>query len=155
VRVGAAAPARHSLSAFLAISVAVFALDQLTKALALAHLSSGHPVPLLGRIVQLSLVHNAGSAFGLVQASWLLILVGAACAVLIPLLVALRAELPRAQVILLAAIWGGSLGNLLDRLRTGEVTDFIDLGFWPVFNVADIAITVGVIAMAILLLTRR
>jgi signal peptidase II len=133
----------------------VLALDQFTKALALAQLVPHRPVPLLGKVVQLSLVHNPGSAFGLVQAGWLLILVGTACAVIIPTIVALRPDLPRPQVVLLAAIWGGSLGNLLDRLRTGGVTDFIDLGFWPVFNVADIAITLGVVALAILLVTRR
>lgn len=152
---GAAAPLRRPSAAFLAISITVLALDQLTKALALAHLVPQRPLPLLGKIVQLSLVHNPGSAFGLVQAGWLLIAVGAACVVIIPLLLALRPELPRPQVIALAAIWGGSLGNLLDRLRTGGVTDFIDLGFWPVFNVADVAITLGVVALAILLVTRR
>jgi len=75
--------------------------------------------------------------------------------VLIPALVLLRRNLPRFQAVLLAVIWGGSVGNLLDRLRTGGVTDFIDLRVWPVFNVADIAITVGFAALAIRLLLRR
>ena len=152
---GVATPARRPLSMFLAVAVAVLALDQFTKALALAHLSGRAPVPLLGEFVRLSLVHNTGSAFGLVQAGGVLIVVGLACCLLIPALVLLRRDLPRFQTALLAAIWGGSVGNLLDRLRTGGVTDFIDLRVWPVFNVADIAITVGFAALAIRLLLRR
>jgi len=152
---GAAAPARRTLAVFLAVAVAVLGLDQVTKALALVHLSGRAPMPLLGTIVRLSLVHNPGSAFGLVQAGGLLVVVGVACCVLIPALVLLRRNLPRFQAVLLAVIWGGSVGNLLDRLRTGGVTDFIDLRVWPVFNVADIAITVGFAALAIRLLLRR
>jgi len=140
---------------FLAVAAAVLALDQFTKAIALSHLAGRAPVPLLGEFVRLSLVHNTGSAFGLVQAGGVLIVVGFACCLLLPALVLLRRDLPRFQVALLAAVWGGSVGNLLDRLRTGGVTDFIDLRVWPVFNVADIAITVGFAALAIHLLLRR
>ena len=57
--------------------------------------------------------------------------------------------------LLLGLVWGGSVGNLIDRLRTGAVIDFIDLRVWPVFNVADIAITVGFVALATRLLLRR
>jgi signal peptidase II len=152
---GAAAPARRSSAEFLAVAAAVLAVDQSTKALALARLSSRAPVPLLGESVRLSLVHNTGSAFGLVQMGWLLVMVGVACCLLIPALVLLRRDLPRLHTVLLAAIWGGSIGNLLDRLRTGGVTDFIDLRIWPVFNVADIAITVGFAVLAVHLLLRR
>ena len=140
---------------FLTASAVVFGLDQSTKALAVIHLSSRGPVPLPGDVVRLSLVHNVGSAFGLVQVAWPLILVGGLCCVVIPALVLLRRNLPQSQAVLLAGIWGGSLGNLLDRLRTGGVTDFIDLRVWPVFNVADIAITLGCLGLAVHLVARR
>jgi len=153
--VGASVPARRPRVLFLAVSLLVLGLDQWTKALARAGLSPASPRPLLGDWIRLSLVHNTGSAFGLVEATWPLLVIGFACLVAIPLVVASRPGLSQLQTAWLAAIWGGSTGNLLDRLRAGGVTDFIDLRVWPVFNVADIAITLGFIALAIQLVLRR
>lgn len=150
-----AAPTRHRLAVFLGVGVAVLAVDQLTKALALAYLPFREPVSLFGTPLRLSLVHNTGSAFGLVQAGWVLVLVGVVCCVIIPAAVLLRPSPRQFQATLLAVIWGGSLGNLVDRLRTGGVTDFVDLRVWPVFNMADIAVTMGCLALVIGLVMRR
>lgn len=130
-------------------------LDQLAKSLAASHLTPGVPIRLWGPL-QLSLTHNAGSAFGLVHGGWLP--VGATVVVCVVVLgYACGGGLRRApqRSIPLGLIVGGAVGNLLDRLRLGAVVDFIDLQVWPVFNVADIAITVGILMIALEVLRRR
>jgi len=103
--------------------------------------------------VGLAVVQNRGSAFGLVHSRWLLVGLGAAASAAI-LAYAFRHILRRRPSLAppLALIVGGSLGNMLDRLRTGAVTDFVDVRVWPVFNVADIAVTVGAAWLAVQLL---
>ncbi len=124
-------------------------LDQATKLWALATLSPGRPVPVLDHVLQWSLVHNAGAAFGLPPLGWVLIAIGFLCCLAIPIFVLRQPGLSLGQAVLLGLLWGGSAGNLLDRLRTGAVVDFIDLRVWPVFNIADIAITVGFLLLAL------
>jgi len=134
---------------FLLLSAATLALDQTTKAIAARALRAGSSLPVLGDWVQLTLTRNIGSAFGLISAGWVLVAAGAlVCAVILAYV--LRGRLLRApgRALPLALIFGGSLGNLVDRIRTGAVVDFIDLRVWPVFNFADAAITLGVLLFA-------
>jgi len=152
-----ASPARgRPLAVFLCIALATFAVDQLTKALAAHLLRPSAPVPLLGPWLRLNLAHNLGSAFGLVSVGWAL-LVAAIAVCLVILVYAARGGLTRrpGRALWLGLIFGGSVGNLADRLRTGGVVDFIDLRVWPVFNVADIAITAGFALLAVRLLRGR
>lgn len=138
---------------FAACAVLVVALDQLTKDLASARLLLGEPYPLLGDVVRLTLVHNTGAAFGLFPGSRVPFIVISILAVGVVLYLFLRetyrGALSRA---LLGCILGGAIGNLVDRVRLGWVVDFIDVGVgtlrWPVFNVADSAVTMGVIFLA-------
>ena len=148
---GASRPTGRPLARFLSAALAALALDQLTKALAVRLLEPTAPRPVLGRWAQLRLTHNPGSAFGIVADHWLPVIVAAAvCLAIVGYgLVAKGVARRPGQAVWLGAVLGGALGNLSDRLRTGGVTDFIDLRVWPVFNVADIAITVGVIALAV------
>jgi signal peptidase II len=134
-----------------------FALDQLVKAAARRGLDAGTPVPLVGEWVRLTLVHNTGSAFGLVSSGWALVAVGAAvCAAVVAYATVGRGlEAAPGRALPMGLVLGGSLGNVLDRVRAGGVTDFIDLRVWPVFNLADIAITVGIGLLAIGLIRRR
>jgi signal peptidase II len=131
----------------------VLGLDQLTKALVLAHLPlNGPSTPLVPGVVSLTHVHNDGVAFGqLAGGGALLIAMAAAAAVAI---VVYRARLLRKHGSLhpllavgLALALGGALGNMIDRVRLGKVVDFIDLGWWPIFNVADSAICVGAVLL--------
>ncbi len=128
------------IGTFLLCAAAVLGLDQLTKAFASAHLVPGEPVPVLGNFLRLTLVHNTGAAFGLFPGSRLPFILVSVLAIAVVLYV------------LLGWILGGALGNLLDRIRWGRVVDFIDVGIgtvrWPVFNVADSAVTLGVILLA-------
>ena len=130
-------------------------LDQAAKALALARLGQG-AVAVLGGTIQLALSHNSGSAFGLPTPPWAAIAVSlAVCVVVLVYVLRGGAALPRVRGVALGLIVGGALGNLADRLRAGAVIDFIDLRIWPVFNIADIAITVGVAALMIEALRRK
>ena len=140
---------------FWALTAAILGVDQLAKAVALGRLDPRFPVSIVGKWVRLSLTHNTGSAFGLVSSGWVLIAIGSIISAGIAAY-ALGGGLGRApgRALPLGLILGGSLGNLSDRLRTGGVIDFIDLRVWPVFNFADIAITVGMALLAISLIRR-
>jgi signal peptidase II len=121
----------------------VLLVDQLTKAVVAGRLAQGESVR-VGSWARIRHVENrAGSRWFLSNRTGLLIVGGAALSGI--LLVTWRGSFfqhPAAQVGLGAAL-GGAAGNLSDRLRRGAVIDFLDLGWWPVFNCADVAITAG------------
>ncbi|MBI3625427.1 MAG: signal peptidase II [Candidatus Rokubacteria bacterium] len=149
----------------VAVGVAVLALDQATKLLALARLSPGHPVSVVDGLLALTLVLNPGLAFGMLAAvppgwRWVVALLSLAALCALGLL-ALQL-LPGggwSAAFPLGLVFGGALGNLVDRWRFGAVVDFIDAYWrayhWPAFNVADSAISVGVALLALRLLTRN
>ncbi len=133
---------------------ATVALDQWTKALALARLATGAE-PLIGPI-QFKLTRNPGSAFGLPTPPWAAISVSIiVCVVVLVYLLRSAQARPRWSGVALGLVVGGAIGNLVDRVRMGAVVDFIDLRVWPVFNVADIAITLGVVFVMIGVLGKR
>ena len=105
----------------------------------------GESVPLVPSVLHLTYVQNRGAAFGLFQGQQLLFIV-VAFGIIAWLVreLACRPSASRAVWWGCALVLGGATGNLLDRLRLGYVVDFIDLRVWPVFNVGDSAITVGV-----------
>jgi signal peptidase II len=128
------------------VAALVLAADQVTKAVVRASIERGEVVELVGGLGLVN-VRNRGIAFGLFSGAgpWLVLIVGVAMLILVAAFVA-NAATPLAWLpggLLL----GGAVGNLLDRLREGAVTDFIDLPSWPAFNLADSAITVGVLAL--------
>jgi signal peptidase II len=133
--------------------LAVVALDQGSKWWMTHH---GSDRALLGDVLRLTLTQNTGAAFGLFQgARGMFVAVGLAAAA--GLLFANYVLPPHdKRRVMLALILGGNLGNLVDRARSGRVTDFIDMGIgsarWPVYNVADIAVVCGAAGLAWLLL---
>lgn len=121
--------------------------DQLTKWLVRTSLSPAQSVPILPGILHLTYVHNTGAAFSVFQgqAKALTVFSVVIAAWLIREL--RRPPRPHERAVApwtLALILGGTVGNLIDRLWFGHVIDFIDVRVWPVFNVADSAITIGV-----------
>jgi len=149
----------------LVLAAVVVVLDQVSKAVALAHLIPGHPLVLAERWLSLTLVMNPGLAFGLlgtVPPAWRWVVAALSIVALLVLArVALRV-LPTGGVtgvIAVGLIFGGAVGNLIDRARFGAVVDFVDVHWrtwhWPAFNIADSAITVGVVLLALRLLTER
>jgi len=152
-----AAPVRRPGAAdhgvFAVASVATLALDQLTKQLVIDWLAPGERWPAadaaISRFFTFTHVHNTGMAFGLGQGrSELFALVAT---VIVLGLMVYQARLPLGARWLRLALGlqaGGAIGNLVDRLRHGHVTDFFDFQVWPVFNVADSAIFIGVAILA-------
>lgn len=132
------------LIAFLA-----FVLDQLSKYLVTQNYALGISSPVVHNAFHITLWRNNGGAFGIMQ-SWpgMLAVISAIAAVGIIAMLKSKTPFPAIAGVALALQLGGALGNLIDRVRLGYVVDFIDLIVWPIFNVADIAITVGVILLA-------
>lgn len=137
---------------WLGLAAVLVALDQATKLWAEAALVLGRPVELLP-FLSLTLGYNPGAAFSLLGDAggwqrWVLAAVAAGISAYLLLWLRRAAQGQPLLAAALALVLGGAVGNLIDRLRLGEVVDFIHLhyaGFhWPVFNVADMAITLGV-----------
>ncbi|MFH0876601.1 MAG: signal peptidase II [Candidatus Omnitrophota bacterium] len=134
-------------------SLLVIGLDQLTKFLARAFLSEAGSLPVLKNIFHLTLWYNTGAAFGLLKGgTGFFAFVAILSIVAILLLLSQASGLKRMFSIDVADRWvrlalgcvlGGAAGNLIDRLRFGAVVDFLDFRIWPVFNLADSAITIG------------
>jgi signal peptidase II len=131
----------------LAACGAVVALDQGTKALATSLIDRGDRVEVLP-FLAFENVRNKGVAFGL-GGDISAVLIGATIVLLVGLLVFLAFRGGGGWLVWLPAalLLGGALGNLADRVRDGAVTDFIDLPLWPTFNLADVAITAGVLLL--------
>jgi signal peptidase II len=132
---------------FVLIALLVFALDRLTKSLVAANVPYGTEVAVLGHLVGITNVRNSGAAFGFAPAGAGFFLVASAVvAIGLAVYVARNpGDLPTDAV--LGLIMGGTLGNGYSRIMSGAVTDFINVHFWPVFNVADSAISIGVVAL--------
>jgi len=150
-------PLKSHHKVFLVIAAGVLVLDQVTKAVASSTLKMYEIRPVIQGFLNLTRVHNTGAAFGLLagQASpvrtfFFLTVSFLALGVVLWMLLRLPPD-QKVELVALSLIFGGALGNVIDRARLGEVIDFIDLYYrsyhWPAFNVADSAITVGVILL--------
>jgi signal peptidase II len=142
------APAARVWARAGALCLLVIALDQVAKAVVEANLFAGEHVEVLGPL-DLTLAHNEGVAFGLASGGGaLLIALTVAALIFVGFLFARDPARPGMWVAV-GLLAGGALGNLIDRVRAGEVTDFVDLLSWPPFNLADVAITLGVVVLAL------
>ena len=143
---------------WLALSAAVIALDQLTKHIALGALQPYAPHEVIPGLLNWTLAFNTGAAFSFLHdaGGWQRWLFSAlAITVSLVLIVWLR-RLPRSDwrtALPLSLVIGGALGNLIDRVRFGHVTDFIEVYYrqwsWPAFNIADSAICVGAVLLIV------
>jgi signal peptidase II len=131
----------------VALCALVVVLDQGAKALVRGALTLGEHVDLLGPL-GLTLSHNRGVAFGLADGGGAVLLLVTAIALVVVLALFARDPVRPGMWIAVGLLGGGALGNLIDRVRAGEVTDYVDLSHWPPFNLADIAIVSGVILLA-------
>ena len=126
----------------------VFAIDQASKAAAVARLSPGERAEILP-FLDLERTSNSGIAFGLAGDLPPVLLMGVAAAIVVVLLIIGSRIRWRGAVLAIGLILGGALGNLADRATRGAVVDFISLPHWPTFNLADAAITLGVALLAL------
>lgn len=130
------------------LCVLVVAFDQIAKAVIEANLVPGEHVDVLGPL-GFTLAHNRGVAFGLANGGGAaLIALTIAALGFVGVLFARNPTRPGMWVAV-GLLAGGALGNLADRVRVGEVTDYVDLLSWPPFNLADVAITLGVVVLAL------
>ncbi|HAH21082.1 MAG: signal peptidase II [Omnitrophica WOR_2 bacterium GWF2_43_52] len=134
------------------ISLCIIILDQISKAYISRNLLVGQSLPVLRNIFHITLVHNTGIAFGLLKGYSIFFVV-----VSLFIIAFITRELMvghtrncLAKGIALSLLLGGACGNLLDRLRYGYIVDFLDFRIWPVFNIADSAITIGIMMVAYL-----
>jgi signal peptidase II len=147
-------PLRVQLNLFLVAAV-VLTIDQLSKWAVRSRMEIGEVVeihPLLQDVFDLAHVTNSGSAFGMFKSGGAMLTV---LAILVSgAIVYYNRTLAAEQVWLRTALGlqvGGAIGNMIDRLHQGYVTDFFHLHYWPVFNVADAAISIGVVILVVLL----
>ena len=132
---------------FAVIALIVFALDRLTKSLVAAEIPYGTEVQLIGRLVGITNVRNSGAAFGTAPALAGVFLLASVVVALGLALYVMRNEGDLFSFGALGLIMGGTIGNGFDRIINGTVTDFVNVHFWPVFNVADSAISTGVVLL--------
>ena len=140
---------------FAIVSVLVVILDQVSKILVLRHMPLHHSISIIPGFFSFTHVHNPGGAFGFMAQHdspwrhWLFL--AAACLALVMIVYFYHQTPPSHRLFgaALALIFGGAVGNLIDRLRYGVVVDFLDVYIgnlhWPTFNIADSAVTIGVI----------
>ena len=127
------------------LPLAVVILDQFSKYIVVENMALGESIPIIEKVFHLTYILNPGAAFGMFAHNRLFFIVIAV--VVIGIIIWARREI-------LASPWevkagcglflGGAIGNLIDRARQGLVIDFFDFRIWPVFNIADIAICIGV-----------
>jgi len=128
----------------------VVLIDQFSKFLALHYLSPQNPVSLIPQVLDLTLVKNPGVAFGLFSGYTPVLFAVITVSLIFLFVMANRSHGvathggSAADRWALSLILGGAIGNWIDRLRFGAVIDFLDFRIWPVFNIADTAITIGV-----------
>ncbi len=125
----------------------ILSLDQLTKFVISRNLSTFESVPVIPRVFHLTLVANRGAAFGILKNQTLLFISTSLLAVVLISFALMDKRQKGFYNLSLSLILAGALGNLIDRLRFGYVIDFLDFRIWPVFNIADSAITVGAILL--------
>ena len=137
------------------ISLGIVVIDQITKVYIMQTMRLHESIPVIPNLFSITYIRNPGAAFGILSTSsgsFRLIFFGLTSIFALGLLGTILARMPKDDwmgQISVVAILGGAVGNLLDRLRFGEVIDFLDFYIepyhWPAFNVADSAITVGVL----------
>jgi signal peptidase II len=148
-----------SRSLFWGVLSGVVVLDLVSKLLVVRVLPSHMPVRVAGNWVTLQLVYNRGAAFGIHVGDYSRVVFTALALLALVVLGAMvrqTNENHRVRLLALGLVCGGAVGNLIDRIRSSSgVVDFIDVGIgqlrWPTFNVADMAVTCGAIALALVL----
>lgn len=125
----------------------VLFLDQITKFLAVRNLTLHESVPVLKGIISMTLVYNRGAAFGIFKDRFHLFVFISVVTIILIYFILQKNKGNKWFSFSLSLILGGAFGNLIDRIFSGHVIDFLDFHIWPVFNIADSAITLGTIIL--------
>lgn len=144
----------------LLLSIIVVIIDQSSKLSVKYFFEYGKPHKIIGNFLRLTYIENPGMAFGIEFGGQMFFTVFALMATVIIFVYIVRARSEKLPLRLaLALILGGAIGNLIDRFMYGKVIDFIDIGLknnrWPIFNMADSAVTIGMVILITLVLFDR
>jgi signal peptidase II len=150
---------------FLIVSI-ILSLDQLTKFVVTKNLLYNQSIPVIKGVFHITLIHNRGAAFGILKNQVPLFIFASILAIALIYLELKNNKPPHKNLwrggkhrqyysVSLSLILAGAMGNLVDRLFLGYVIDFLDFRIWPVFNVADSAITIGAILLGWSILTKK
>lgn len=129
------------------IVFAILSLDQLSKFIITRYLSQNQTIPLIKGVFHLTLIHNRGAAFGILKNQVPLFIFTSILAIILIYFSLKKNKHRKAYSVALSLILAGALGNLIDRLFFGYVIDFLDFRIWPVFNIADSAITIAALLL--------
>ena len=139
------------------IAILILCVDQLTKFIIHKNLLLNQSFPVIKGIFHLTLIHNRGAAFGILKNKIPLFIFSSVLAVILIYFYLKKDKQKNLSIptLALSLILGGALGNLVDRIFLGYVVDFLDFRVWPVFNLADSAITIGAILLSYSILTSK
>jgi signal peptidase II len=137
------------------VALVVFVLDRITKSIVATQVAYGTEVPVFGNFVGITNVRNSGAAFGFAPAGATLFLLASIIVSIGLVVYVVRNPGTTWNDAVLGLILGGTIGNGFDRIFYGTVTDFVNFHFWPVFNLADSAISTGVVLLIATYLIRK
>lgn len=132
------------LAVALFIAAVIFIADQFLKLIVESRMTLRESIPVIEGVLHLTYIENSGGAFGLLAGSQIILMLGSAVALAVVAWMLLSQPPTRTMVLGGGLVLGGAAGNLLDRVASGGVTDYLDLRVWPIFNLADVAIVCGV-----------
>jgi signal peptidase II len=137
---------------YFAIAALVVILDQASKRIIWEVFKHSGGTDVIDGFLRITLSRNTGAVFGILSGSRALLIIITILSVFVLILFAFRMRFaPVSKRVYIGLIFGGAFGNLIDRITTGEVLDFIDMGIgqyrWPTYNVADIAVTIGAVLL--------
>jgi len=133
----------------------ILSLDQASKALISAKFQLHETLPVIKGVFGITLIHNQGAAFGILRNQVYLFIITSVATIVLIYFGLKNNRHNKYFVICLSLILAGALGNLIDRLRFGYVIDFLNFYIWPVFNIADSAITIGALLLAWAIFKRK
>lgn len=140
----------------LIIFLLILLADQYTKLVVQQDMIVGQSIPVIHRIFHFTYVQNTGGAFGILRGRTNLFIIVSIIVIIFIIYFMLKEEKKDTFVkIVFSVVLGGAISNLIDRMRLGYVVDFIDFQVWPVFNIADSAISVGMALLLIRLFFRK
>lgn len=135
----------------VAIAFVAITLDQVSKLLVVGYLEPGRSLTIIPHVLWITHLTNPGAAFGILKGSSQIVFLSALLLVIVTLALFYRSKFRKSYWSFagMGMIVGGAIGNLSDRVIRGNVIDFVDLGWWPVFNLADMFIVAGVIMLVV------
>ncbi|HHY70922.1 MAG TPA: signal peptidase II [Thermoanaerobacterales bacterium] len=137
---------------YFIITILILVADIITKYMVQRAMEPYESIPVLKNIFHITYVQNTGAAFSILKGKTLFFTVVSFAAILLIVYILIKYPIKeKVYGIVMAMILGGAVGNLIDRLRYGYVVDFLDFRIWPVFNIADCAIVIGVLILTYLI----